>query len=76
MPGNILCPYLFTIHFYVIYVQIGGIMERLKIRIRIKKNVYERIKLLASQENRSIQNLFDEVLEIGILEHLKEGNDV
>lgn len=51
-------------------------MERLKIRIRIKKNVYERIKLLASQENRSIQNLFDEVLEIGILEHLKEGNDV
>lgn len=51
-------------------------MERLKIRIRIKKNVYERIKLLANQEKRSIQNLFDEIIELGILEHLKEGKDV
>jgi len=51
-------------------------MERQQSNVRLKKIVIERIKLLAHQEKRTLQDLFDEIIELGIIEYLKGGHNV
>lgn len=48
-------------------------MERKKVCLRIKKHVNDRIVLLAKEENRTIQEVYDELIELGYLEYLKGG---
>jgi len=48
-------------------------MERKQFNIRLKKIIIERLKLLAYQDRRTIQDLLDEIIELGIIEYLKGG---
>lgn len=48
-------------------------MQVQKTSIRINRTVYERIKLLAKQDNVSIKQIINELLELGVLEKIKEG---
>lgn len=57
------------------YVQKGDIMQVQKTSIRINRTVYERIKLLAKQDNVSIKQMINELLELGVLEKIKEGSN-
>jgi len=57
------------------YVQKGENMQVQKTSIRINRTVYERIKLLAKQEHVSIKQMINELLELGVLEKIKEGSD-
>lgn len=50
-------------------------MERKQLNIRLKKVVIERLKLIASQEKRTLQDLYDEIIELGIIEYLKGGQN-
>ena len=47
-------------------------MQVQKTCIRINRTVYERIKLLAKQEHVSIKEMINELLELGVLEKMKE----
>lgn len=46
-------------------------MERKQLNVRLKKIVIERIKLMANWERRTLQDLLDEIVELGIIEYLK-----
>jgi len=46
-------------------------MELKKVTFRVKKIVYERLKLLAEQRNEKFQDLVNETLEIGIIELIR-----
>lgn len=46
-------------------------MERKQLNVRLKKIVIERIKLMARQERRTLQDFFDEIVELGIIEYMK-----
>ncbi len=48
-------------------------MERKKVTIRIKKNIYERFLLLVEENRTCIQEMFDEIIELGLLEKMKGG---
>lgn len=50
-------------------------MQVQKTSIRINRTVYERIKLLAKQDNVSIKQMINELLELGVLEKIKEGSN-
>lgn len=50
-------------------------MQVQKTSIRINRTVYERIKLLAKQDNVSIKKMINELLELGVLEKIKGGSD-
>jgi len=56
------------------YVQKGEFMQVQKTSIRINRTVYERIKLLAKQDNVSIKKMINELLELGVLEKIKGGS--
>lgn len=46
-------------------------MERKQLNVRLKKIVVERIKLMARQEKRTLQDFLDEIVELGIIEYMK-----
>ncbi len=46
-------------------------MERKQLNVRLKKIVIERIKLMARQEKRTLQDFLDEIVELGIIEYMK-----
>jgi len=48
-------------------------MERKQINTRLKITVIERLYLIAKQEKRTIQDLMDEIIELGIISHLEGG---
>lgn len=48
-------------------------MERKKICIRIKNNIYERFNLISKEFKISKQELFDEIIELGLIEKMKGG---
>lgn len=48
-------------------------MERKNTTIRVKTIIKERIKLIAKEEKKSIQKVYDEILELGLLEKYKGG---
>lgn len=48
-------------------------MNRKNVTVRLKINVIEKLKLMAKQENKSFQKIFDEVLELGYIEKNKGG---
>lgn len=69
-------PFIFTRWVFIwFYVQKGENMQVQKTSIRINRTVYERIKLLAKQEHVSIKQMINELLELGVLEKIKEGSD-
>lgn len=48
-------------------------MERKQINVRLKVTVIERLNLIAKQEKRTIQDLMDEIVELGLISHLEGG---
>lgn len=46
-------------------------MERKKITIRIKNILVENINIIHKEENRSIQSVVEELLELGLIEYLR-----
>jgi len=51
-------------------------MERVQLNTRAKKIVVDRMKLIAYQEKRTLQDLIDEIIELGLIEYLKGGHNV
>jgi len=51
-------------------------MERVQLNTRAKKIVVDRMKLIAYQEKRTLQDLIDEIIELGLIEYLKGGQNV
>ncbi|MDO5556932.1 MAG: hypothetical protein Q4G05_01625 [Clostridia bacterium] len=43
--------------------------------LRLRKELYEKVKLFARQENLSINKMIIKLIEIGIIKYLKGGMD-
>lgn len=48
-------------------------MDRVEFNVRVKRIIKERIKLMAKQEKRTVQDITEEIMELGIIEYLKGG---
>ena len=51
-------------------------MERKQENIRVKKIISEQMRVIAIQEKRTLQDLYDEILELGLIEYMKGEHDV
>ena len=48
-------------------------IETKKITLRIKKTIYDRMLLLIDENNSKVKDMYEEVIELGILEKMKGG---
>lgn len=75
--SNSLCPYQKMMCFLLVFgTDRRNKMQRIQLNTRIKKIVVDRLKLIAVQENRTLQDLLEEIIELGIIEYLKGGHNV
>ena len=48
-------------------------IETKKVTLRLNKIIYDRMQLLIKENNSSVKDMYEEVIELGILEKMKGG---
>lgn len=48
-------------------------METKKVTLRLKKNIYDRMNLLIKENDSKVIDMYEEIIELGILEKMKGG---
>lgn len=49
----------------------GGYMNRKKVTIRLKNIIIEAINLIRTEENKTVQSVYEELIELGLMEYMK-----
>lgn len=46
-------------------------MNRKKVTIRLKNIIIEAINLIRTEENKTVQSVYEELIELGLMEYMK-----
>ena len=57
---------------FFMYLEVRFI-ETKKVTLRLNKIIYDRMQLLIKENNSSVKDMYEEVIELGILEKMKGG---
>ena len=49
----------------------GGNMNRKKVTIRLKNIIIEAVNLIRVEENKTVQSVYEELIELGLMEYMK-----
>ena len=49
----------------------GGNMNRKKVTIRLKNIIIEAVNLIHVEENKTVQSVYEELIELGLMEYMK-----
>ena len=49
----------------------GGNMNRKKVTIRLKNIIIEAVNLICVEENKTVQSVYEELIELGLMEYMK-----
>lgn len=57
---------------FFMYLEVRFI-ETKKVTLRLNKIIYDRMQLLIKENNSSVKDMYEEVIELGILEKIRGG---